>query len=265
MRSLLPASVKVIALTATARTAVTKSVLRIIGLHKPLILTISPCKKNIMYAVRSFKSIPVTFGPLLEKLRKERQAFPRTVIYCQHLEECADLWLYFKSNLKNELTEPIGAPNLSRFRLVEMLHCCNTPDLKAQILESFSIQSQLRIVFVKYEHGVTLKCTDIRQVIHLGPPEDLESYIQETSSAGEDGKPALALLLMKKKRKFLDEYLDRYQSNITECRRDLLFSDIDHYKHLDMGVPCLCCDICAQQCTCGSCVLNHHSFMFVGK
>ncbi len=39
-----------------------------------------------------------------------------------------------------------------------------------------------------------LDCSDVRQVIHLGASEDLESYIQESGRGGRDGKPSLALL-----------------------------------------------------------------------
>ena len=36
-----------------------------------------------------------------------------------------------------------------------------------------------------------------RYIIHLGLPDDIESYVQETGRAGRDGSPALALLLLK--------------------------------------------------------------------
>ena len=42
----------------------------------------------------------------------------------------------------------------------------------------------------------TINCPDVRSVIHLGPPEDLESYIQKT---GRGGLPAQAVLLVNKK------------------------------------------------------------------
>ena len=29
-----------------------------------------------------------------------------------------------------------------------------------------------------------MNCPDIRQIVHLGPPDDMESYVQETVSEG---------------------------------------------------------------------------------
>ena len=42
--------------------------------------------------------------------------------------------------------------------------------------------------------GMGVDCSDIRQVIHWGVPEDAETYVQETGRAGRDGKLSCALL-----------------------------------------------------------------------
>ena len=67
--------------------------------------------------------------------------------------------------------EPSDAPELLRFRLVELLQSDN--DVKGQIIP-------LRIVCATVAFGMGLDCTDVCQVIHVGAPDDVESYIQET-------------------------------------------------------------------------------------
>ena len=47
--------------------------------------------------------------------------------------------------------------------------------------------------------GMGVDCPDVRQVIHVGAPSDMECYVQETGRAGRDGLPALALLLRSSK------------------------------------------------------------------
>ena len=44
--------------------------------------------------------------------------------------------------------------------------------------------------------GMGLDCTDVCQVIHVGAPDDVESYIQETGRGGRDGNLSLATVLV---------------------------------------------------------------------
>ena len=39
--------------------------------------------------------------------------------------------------MKEEITEPIGYPDICRFRLLDMFSACKTEDVKKWILESF--------------------------------------------------------------------------------------------------------------------------------
>ena len=64
---------------------------------------------------------------------------------------------------------------------------------------------------------------DIRQIVHLGPPDDIEGYLQATGRAGRDGKQSEALLLNKKSRHHIDQAMVDYASNTTICRREVLF------------------------------------------
>ncbi len=47
--------------------------------------------------------------------------------------------------------------------------------------------------------GLGVDCSDVREVIHLGILEDIESYVQESVPAGRNGLQALAILLKKKR------------------------------------------------------------------
>ena len=104
---------------------------------------------------------------------------------------------------------------------------------------------------------------DVHRIIYFGAPSHLHSYIQETGRGGRDGKLTVATLLtVNKYNNSCSKQILSYQKNVSQCRRDLLFCDTDNYHHLDMGTKCLCCDICAVNCDCGSCTnvysFNHH-------
>ena len=64
--------------------------------------------------------------------------------------------------------------------------------------ELFTKPSQLHIGIATVAFGVGIDCPDVHHVIHLGPPDNLESYVQETGRAGRNGSVAYATLLKTK-------------------------------------------------------------------
>ena len=44
--------------------------------------------------------------------------------------------------------------------------------------------STLCVIVATISFGIGLDCPNIRRIIHWGPPEDIETYIQETGRAG---------------------------------------------------------------------------------
>ena len=57
-------------------------------------------------------------------------------------------------------------------------------------------------------------CPDVEQIIHLGAPNDTESYIQETGRGGRDGRLCLAsLLVVNRNNLFHSQEIKDYQVN----------------------------------------------------
>ena len=65
-----------------------------------------------MYSIYK-NTISDTFLPMVERLRNERATFPRTILYCRHYEDCAELYMLFKNALAADFTEPPGSPDLA--------------------------------------------------------------------------------------------------------------------------------------------------------
>lgn len=55
--------------------------------------------------------------------------------------------------------------------------------------------SPLRIVIATIAFGLGIDTSDIRYVVHWGPPQDIEQYVQATGRAGRDGRTSHAILL----------------------------------------------------------------------
>lgn len=81
----------------------------------------------------------------------------------------------FKDFLQDGLTEPIDAPDMAQFRLFDMYHSSNDSVVKEIVVDHLSKNSNLRVVIATVAFGMGIDCQDVRQVIHLGPPDDVEA------------------------------------------------------------------------------------------
>lgn len=163
---------------------------KIIGVQKELVVAISPFKPNITYVVKEYDSIAANFFPFVQALSTQGCNYPKTITYCRCMDDCSDLYLFFREALKERFTMLFGTPDMSRFITVDMY-------IKGTIMKQFTKKQNLCILIATVAFGMGIDCPDARQVIHFGPPGDLESYVQKTAQAGRDGLPALALLLAK--------------------------------------------------------------------
>ncbi len=259
IRSLIPPGVNVMALTATASKTLRCDVSKMIGMQ-----SMNPCKRNLAFCVRRCSDLLERIKPIIQRLTELRSEMPRMIIYCRRFEDCSNIYLYFRSSLGVNFTEPPNSHDITSFRLVEIFTSVTDDYIKEQIIDLFTKQSQLRIVIATIAFGMGIDCHDVRQVVHVGVPDDVESYIQETGRAGRDSHPSLAMLMVTTLRRHaMDEAMIDYCENISECRRDKLFRNMESYEHIDMGSKCLCCDICSKFCECGRCESKTKLFIYV--
>lgn len=147
-------------LTATATRSTREKVMTFFAMNDAEnIVSVSPEKENITYLVQKFESILVSFiiGPLAEHIRLNQASIGKTIIFCQRVEDCASLYLFFKSYLEDRFTVPNDAPDLPQFRFVDMYTSCVEREIKEQMCTSIaSSHSSLRIVIatIAFQMGV---------------------------------------------------------------------------------------------------------------
>lgn len=115
MRSLIPEHVNVMALTATATKVTRRAVCQVLGITSAVIAQI-PDRLNIKYSVHANPgSLEEAFAPLVEEIKNKRTTMDRVIIYCRTYDDCSMIYLFLKSRLEGEITEPKNAIDLVRY------------------------------------------------------------------------------------------------------------------------------------------------------
>ena len=96
-----------------------------------------------------------------------------------------------------------------------------------------------------------LDCRDVCHVIHWGPSQNIEQYIQETGRAGRDGLDSYATLYdVRQPGVVVDESMKLYCENKDKCRRKLLLDHFDQDTDTELSSSQIhCCDICTNTST----------------
>lgn len=245
------------ALTATATTDTRAAVIKCLDMEGCHIISRIPNKINIKFSVME-KPMDVmqVLYPILLKLTENGISSERTLIFCRTYD---DTLLVFKLavlylNRRNALY-------FGDDKVCDKYDACTAPDVQKYIVKSFTQPNgSMRLVIATVAFAMGLDAPNIRQVIHWGPPDDIEMYVQETGRAGRDGSPAHAVLYYNK-RDISDAVtchtsfgMKSYCTNSHDCRRSRLMGIFTHSR--DIKLPMYkheCCDVCAFECACPNC------------
>lgn len=232
--------VPVIALTATADKLTQKDILEKLNLHQPAVFISSFNRENITYRVNPKKN---SFNQLLAFLdaRKEDSG----IIYC----------------LSRKSTESLAADLKEEGYAAEAYHAGLTNEVKARNQEAF-LKDEVKIMVATIAFGMGINKSNVRYVVHMDLPKNIEGYYQETGRAGRDGLASDALLLYSpgdaiKLRSFATVENNREQSAIMlkklddmvnycqlhACRRQFLM----HYFDEPFPDNCGSCDFCLSE------------------
>ena len=95
----------------------------------------------------------------------------------------------------------------------------------------------MRIVISTVAFAMGIDVPNIHTVFHWGPPNDIESYVQETGRGGRNGTYTRAILYYNKRdiarSGHVNECMRIYCIDIAKCRRQQLTKQFSETGHID--------------------------------
>ncbi|PTN06348.1 ATP-dependent DNA helicase RecQ [Mangrovibacterium marinum] len=174
LRKLLP-GIPVLALTATATPKVVQDIQQQLEFKQNNVLQKSFFRDNLTYLVRHRED------KLHYLLQSVQRAKGTGIVYVRSRKQTRELADYL---LQNEVS-------------ADYYHAGLTALSRAQKQENWK-SGKTRVIVATNAFGMGIDKSDVRFVIHLGPPDSPEAYFQEAGRAGRDEKRAFAVLIAAK-------------------------------------------------------------------
>ena len=163
----------VTAFTATATEAVKVDILELLHLREPFCITGNLNRENIYFGITEPED---EMAELINQVR--RRTGQQGIIYCQRKKEAEEV----EARLKEE-----------GYR-TGLYHGGLEDDVRRRVQDDFAFD-RISIVVATNAFGMGIDKSNVRYVIHLGIPKNIESFYQEAGRAGRDQSYSESILI----------------------------------------------------------------------
>ena len=181
------------ALTATTNLSTRKMVIQSLEMHRCYIKARNPNKTNIRYTVAEKPNeIISVVQPIVEHMRRRGQEANCFIIFGRTYNDSSAFFEILTLEFAKVRALKVGTVSGQKVRICETFTACSSPCTKSKIIDSFTdLNRVVRVVVATVAFGMGL---DLPNIVHWGPPKDLELYVPETGRGGRDNLPSNALL-----------------------------------------------------------------------
>lgn len=139
-----------------------------------------------------FESYDTIVIPIANELAMQREKYPMTIIYLK-LKYCGYVYSLFEWILQDK--QFVGDTKDPAARLFAQFHAPQTKRMKKSLIAEVKKEnSRVRVLFASSALGMGVDVPHVEHVVHITPPSNIESYVQETGRAGRTGIPSKATL-----------------------------------------------------------------------
>src|SRR5207302_3790771 len=164
-----------IALTGSATPAARADILHVLRMPDAEVIVTSFDRPNLVFGTRRMRDDRERFAAIRARVRDAPGA---SLIYTP----------------TRRLTELVTRALLRTSVRAAPYHAGLSAGVRRRVLRAF-LANQVNVIVATSAFGMGIDKSDVRRVLHWGPPPTLEAYYQEAGRAGRDGKASDCLIL----------------------------------------------------------------------
>ena len=164
--------VPIIALTASATRQVSEDIQDKLEFKNPSVFQKSFARENLSFAIRKTETKEKKLIEILKKVQGT------AIVYVRSRKATQDL-----------------AKNLNHHGFSSIFYHAGLNHQQRSVRQEEWLTNKVRVMVATNAFGMGINKADVRTVIHMDLPENIESYYQEAGRAGRDGKRSYAVII----------------------------------------------------------------------